>query len=102
VNQVDERRRAAVHDRHFRRVQLDDDVVDANADQGREQVLYRLDRDFVDRQTGCELDPRQVVHRGRYFVITQIGTPEADAEIRDSRFKCEVDLIAGVKTNSDA
>jgi hypothetical protein len=35
-------------------------------------------------------------------VITQIGAPEADAKIRDSRFKREIDLIAGVKTDSDA
>jgi hypothetical protein len=35
-------------------------------------------------------------------VITQIGTPETDAEIRDSGFKCEIDLIAGVKPDSDA
>ena len=44
LNQVDERRRAAVHDRHFRRVQLDDDVVDAQADERRQQMLDRLDR----------------------------------------------------------
>ena len=102
VNQVDERRRAAVHDRHFRRVQLDDGVVDADADQGREQVLHRLDRDFVDRQPGRELDPRQVVHRGGHFVVAQIGPPETDAEIRDSGFKSEIDLVAGVKPDSDA
>jgi hypothetical protein len=45
------------------RVQLDDDVVDADADERRQQVLDRLDRDFVDRETGRELDPREVVHR---------------------------------------
>ena len=33
LNQVDERRRAAVHDRYFGRIQLDDDVVDPEADQ---------------------------------------------------------------------
>ena len=49
LNQVDERRRAAVHDRHFRRVQLDDDVVDAEADERREQVLDRVDVDRVAR-----------------------------------------------------
>ena len=31
LNQVDERRRAAIHDRHFGRVQLDDHIVDAKA-----------------------------------------------------------------------
>ena len=54
------------------------------------------------RQAGRELDPGQVVHRGRHFVIAQIGTPETDAEIRDGGLECKVDLVAGVKTDSDA
>ena len=85
VNQVDERRRAAVHDRHFRRVQLDDHVVDADADERREQVLDRLDRHFVPRQAGGELDAGQVVHRGRHLVIAQIRPAKPDAEISRQR-----------------
>ena len=100
VNDVEERRRAAVHDRHFRRVQLDDDVVDPHADERREQMLDRLDRHFVARQAGRELNPRQVVHRRGHFVIAQIGATEPDAEISRCGFECEIDLDAGVKTDS--
>ena len=102
MNQIDERRRAAVHDRHFRRVQLDDDVVDAHADERRQQVLDRLDRHLVARQPGRELNARQVVHRRRHLVIAQIGAAETDAEVRRRGLECEIDLVAGVKTDSDA
>ena len=43
VDRVDERGGAAVHDRHFGAVDLDEDVVDAEAAQGRHQVLDRRD-----------------------------------------------------------
>src|SRR5262249_42901308 len=43
LNEVDPGRRAAVHDRHFRMVELDRGVVDAEAAQRREQMLNRLD-----------------------------------------------------------
>ena len=39
VDRLDERRRAAVHDRHFRSVDLDDGIVDAEARQRGEHML---------------------------------------------------------------
>ena len=81
VNQIDERRGTAIHDRHFGRVQLDDHVVHAHADERREQMFDRLDRHLVTRQTGGELNAREVVHRGRHLVIAQIGTAKPDAKI---------------------
>ena len=65
-------------------------------------MLDRLDRDLVARQTGRELDARQVVHRRRHLVIAQIGPAETDAEIGGGRLEREIDLVAGVKTDSDA
>jgi hypothetical protein len=102
VNQIDERRRAAVHDRHFRRIQLDDDVVDAHADERRQQVLHRLDGYLVARQPGRELNARQVVHRRGHLVVAQIGAAKTDTEVRRGGLECEIDLVAGVKPNSDA
>jgi hypothetical protein len=65
-------------------------------------MFDRLDRHFVARQAGGQLDPRQVVNGRRHFVIAQIGPAKANAEIRRRGFQCEVDLVAGVKPDSDA
>ena len=59
-DQVDERRRAAVHDRHLGAVQLDDDVVDAEGRERSQQVLDGLDRDGLAGEAGGELDAAQV------------------------------------------
>ena len=40
ADQVDERRRAAVHDRHFLGIELDDQVVHAKAPERRQQMLH--------------------------------------------------------------
>ena len=101
LNQVDERRRAAVHDRHLGRVQLDHDVVDPRADEGGEQVLHRLHRHLVMRQARRQLDSSQVMHRRRHLVIAEVRTTKPDAEIGRGRFQGEVDLVAGMKTDSD-
>ena len=61
LNQVDERRRAAVHDRHFRRVELDDDVVDAETDERGQQVLDGVDLDGVAHQAGRVVDRADVL-----------------------------------------
>ena len=87
LNQVDERRSAAVHDRHFRRVQLDNNVVDAGADERRQQVLDRLHRHLVARQAGRQLEARKILNRRRHFVVAQVGAPKTDAEIRRSGFQ---------------
>ena len=90
LNQIDERRGAAVHDRHFRRVELDDDVVDAQADERGQQVLDRLDRDVVARQARRELNAGEMLHRGRHLVVAEIGAAEADAEIGRRRLQREM------------
>ena len=73
-----------------------------HADERRQQVLDRLDRHFVARQPGRQLDAGKVLHRRGHFEIAQICTAEADAEIRRRRLQREVDLVAGVETDPDA
>ena len=46
--------------------------------------------------------PARLLHRGRHLVIAQIGPAEADAEVRRRRFQRKLNLVAGVKTDSDA
>ena len=69
LDEVNERRGATVHDRHFGRIQLNQDVVDVHADERGEEVLDGLDGDFVVRQPGCELDARQMVHGRRHVMV---------------------------------
>ena len=102
MNQIHERRRAAVHDRHFRRVQLDDDVVDADAHERREEMFDRLNRHFVARERGGKLNPRQMLHACGHFVIADVGAPKPHTEIRRRRLQCELHLVARVKTDSNA
>ena len=102
MNEIDERRRAAVHDRYFRRVELDEHVVDAGAEERREQMLDGFHRHFIARQPGRELDAAQMIDGRRNLVSAQIGTAEANAEVRRRGFEREIDLVAGMKSDSDA
>ena len=72
VNQVNERRGAAVHDGHFGMVQLDDDVVHAQADERGQQVLDGLDRAVLQRKAGGVLDAAQVRDRGGNLEAAQV------------------------------
>ena len=60
LDQIQERRRAAVHDRHFAVIELDDDVVDADADERGEQVLDRFDRRAVAAEHRRILNARDI------------------------------------------
>ena len=102
LNQVDERRRAAVHDRHFGRVQFDDRVVDAKADERGEQVLDRVDPDGISHQAGGVVDAADVADRGRHFQAAEIGPAETDTGISGSWLEGERDLVARMKTDSCA
>ncbi len=75
-DQVDERRGAAVHDRHFRCVQLDDDVVDAERGERGEQVLDGLDRDRFTREARGEPDAAEVRDGRGNLEPTQVGALE--------------------------
>ena len=99
MNQVDERRRAAVHDRHFRRVQFDDDVVDPEADERRQQVFDRVDVDRVTGKARRVVDATDVADIGRYFEAAEIGTTETDSEVGRGGLEGERHLLARMETN---
>ena len=101
-DQIHERRGAAVHDRHFGVVQLDDDVVDAEGGQGGEQVLDRLDRHGLARQAGLILNAAQVRDGGRNLEPAKIASLEPDAVVGRRRLQRQGDLVAGMKSDSGA
>jgi hypothetical protein len=78
VNQAHERRGAAVHDRHLGVIQLDHDVVDAEADQRGQQVLDRFDRPLVLRQRRRVLGGYHVARAGLDLGATEVGPLEPD------------------------
>ena len=78
LNQVDERRSAAVHERHFGRVQLDDGVVHAKAHERRKQMLDRVNPDGVSREACGVIDAADVADRGRNLLAAEIGAAEPD------------------------
>ena len=82
VYEVDERRAAAVHDRHLGVIQLDNHVVDAQTHERRHEVLHRVDRCARARQARGVLDAGEVRHRGGNLEIAEVGAPETNAEIR--------------------
>src|SRR5262245_4048673 len=65
VNQVDKRGGAAVHNRDFWGVQLDNHIVDSHADECGQQVLDCLDRHLLARQARRELNACKVMNSGR-------------------------------------
>ena len=46
--------------------------------------------------------PARLLHRGGHFEIAQIGPAEADAEVGGGWLEREIDLVAGMETDSDA
>ena len=102
LNQEDERCRAAVHDWHFRGAQLNDGVVDAEADQRAHEMFDRVDPDRVLRQAGSQPDAIDMLDRGRHLESTQVGSPEPDTEVSRRRLQREADFVAGMQTNPSA
>ena len=94
LNEIDERRGAAVHDRHFRRVQLDQHVIDVHADERRQEMLDGLDRDLVSGQAGGELDAGEVMHRRGHFEVAEVGPAEPDSETGGRGLERELNLVA--------
>ena len=93
---------AAVHDRHFGRVQLDDRVVDTQGGERREQVLDCLNRDRLARQPGLILDPAEMSDRRGNFESAKIAALKPDAVVGRRGLQRQGDLVAGMKTNSGA
>ena len=95
LNQVDPRRGAAVHDRHFRMAELDAHVVDREAVEGREQVLDGLNRRLIGHQQGLQLlVAAQMGHRGGNL-DAEVGAQEPDAVANRSRLQSQRHAFAG-------
>ena len=70
IDRRDERRRAAVHDRHFRTIDFDDGVVDAQAAQGGKHMLGGRDhRTVAVAENGGEFGGDHRAEIGANFAI---------------------------------
>ena len=54
-----------------------------------------------DKLVNGELDAAHVLHIGRHLVVAKVGPPEADAEVDRSRLQGQLNLVAGMKADSD-
>src|SRR4029450_627668 len=82
LHQIDPRRRAAVHDRHFRLVELDQHVVDAKAAERRQQMLDRVNRRSLVDQASLQLLSAAQMRDMRWNVdAAEIGALKPDAVI---------------------
>ncbi|MCY1435615.1 hypothetical protein D9M71_517160 [compost metagenome] len=101
LDQEHERTGTAVHDRYFRRRQLDIGVVDAQTRHRREQVLHGIHFDVTLDQGGRHggfadiRGPRGDFHHG-----VEVGSAEHDAGIHRSRFQGEVNLLPRVQADT--
>ncbi len=101
LQQEHERTGRAVHDRHFRRGQVDVGVVDAQAGQRRHQVLDRLDLGRAAAQAGAQHGlGDQVGARGYFDHRVEIDAAEHDAGIHRGRAQGEEHLLAAVQAHA--
>ena len=101
LQQEYERPGAAVHDRHFRRRQVDIGVVDAESGHRREQMLDRRDADIAFDERGGKASIAYVFASGADFHRDRHVDPaEHDAGVNCCRSQGHVDLVARVKTHA--
>ena len=93
-DEVHERRSAPVHDRNFRRIQLDNDIVDAERRQRRQKVLDGLDRHGLPCQPGLVLNTAQMGDGRGNLQATKVRSLKPDAVVRRRRFERQSDLVA--------
>ena len=98
---IQERRRAAVHDRHFALAELDHHVVDAGRDQRGQQVLDGFDGGAVAAEHGRVVEALDVVDRGR-DVDPEVDAAEHDAGAGDGGLEREADLGARMQADAGA
>jgi len=81
-------------------VDFDDDVVDAEADEGGEQVLGGLDEDALAHEGGGVGDARYVAAGGGNFEVVEVGAAEDDAGAGGGGDEAHGDGGPGVQTHS--
>ena len=101
LQQEQERRAAAVHDRHFALTEFDDDVVDAGGHERGQQVLDRFNRGAVAAEHRGVLHGRHVFD-GCRNLDAQVGPAEPDAGIGRRGLERERHLLAGMKSDPGA
>ena len=83
-------------------IQLDDDVVDAEADQRRQQVLDRFHRSAARASTVAYWMPPTFADGGGNLEAAEVGAAETDAGVGGGGLERQRDLLAGVKTDAGA
>ena len=79
LDQPHERQPAAIQDRHFQVVDLDEGVVDSHGVEHAQQVLGGGDQHALAHQAGGVADARHVPPTGGDREVVQIGAHEDDA-----------------------
>ena len=104
IDRIDEGRGAAVHDRHFRPVDLDDDVVDVEAAQRGQQMLGgRAQRAGGIAQHGREFGGGDGAHVGADLALDRAVGGDAlehDTGIVVGRMQSECDGAAGMDADA--
>ncbi len=75
----DVREGAAVEDRDFEVIDFDDDVIDAEADEGRQEMFGGLDEDALAHERGGVGDACYVAAGGGDLEVVEVGAAEDDA-----------------------
>src|SRR5579884_1172847 len=91
---------AAVKDRQLQVVELDDDIVYASANQGREQVLSCRNKDALAHQAGSVADLGHVAAGGRNFKVVEIGTAKDDSGTGRRRQQTHPDGCSAVQPDA--
>ena len=99
---LDVGKRAAVEDGQLQVVELDDGVVDAHADEGREQVLGGGDEDALLHQAGGVADFCDVLADGGYVEAVEVDAAEDDSAARRGGKDSQMHGRSAVKADAAA
>ena len=103
LDQEDERRRAAVHDRHLGPIEIDHDVVDAEARERRHQVFDGRDAKTVAvAEARAHLGGADVLVGRRHRRAANVGAPKPDARSRLGGMQDHAHRLAAVQTDAGA
>ncbi len=94
------RQGAAVEDGQFQIVQLNDDVVDARADEGGKKMLGGGDEHTLAHDAGGVADLGYISARGRNLVVVQVGAAENNARSGRRGQQAHVHRGPAVETDS--
>jgi hypothetical protein len=91
---------AAVQDGDLEVVDLDDDVIDAEADEGAEEMFGGLDENALAHERGGVGDLGDVTAGGGNLKVVEIRSAEDDAGAGWSGDEAEIDAYTGVKADA--